>query len=266
VAPGEKPHVICVIGSRGGAGATTLSITVASLISRQLTKEVVLVDLDLHFGSLMLALDLDANDALSEALMQPDRIDNFFIDQAVQKKTEYLRVLAAEEPPQNTVDYHPSAIDRLLEELQRRFGWIVIDVPRSDTLAQRHILQAATDVVVVCDLSLPGVRDAMRLQQMIQELNAQAKVYVCGSGSVDPRKAPVKIADVERSLKRKVDLQIPFDDKNASAAVNSGKPLPEAAPSSSIVKALGPLVTQLIGDAEQKAGSKSFFGRLMGRS
>jgi pilus assembly protein CpaE len=264
-AQGEKPRVISVIGSRGGTGATTISISIAALIAQRLSKEVLLVDLDLHFGSLMLALDLEASDALSEALMQPDRIDNFFIDQAVQKKGDHLRVLAAEEPPQAALNYHPGAIDRLLDELQKRFGWIVVDLPRADTAVQRHVLQVSTDLVILCDMSLPGVRDAMRLQQVVQEFNSEAKVHIASSGSSDPRRAPVKVADLERSLKRRVDVQIPHDDKSAAAAVNSGKPLPEVAPTSSIVRALGPLVTTLIGDAA-KRGNRSFFGRLLGRT
>ncbi len=261
----EKARVISVIGSRGGSGATTAVIALGSMIGQRAGKEVLIVDLDLHFGSLMLALDLDANNALSEALMQPDRIDNFFIDQSVLKKTDHLCVLGAEEPPQSQFHFHPAAIDRLIDELQRRFAWIVVDVPRADPVMQRHILQASTDVMILCDLSLPGVRDAMRLQQLVQEINAGARVHILTSGTVDPRRAPVKVADLERSLKRKVDVQIPFDDKNASAAINSGRPLPEAAPTSGVVKALAPFVTALIGDAG-KGARRSFIGRLFGKA
>lgn len=262
----EKTRVVSVIGSRGGAGTTTAVIALGSMIGQRTGKEVLIVDLDLHFGSLMLALDLDANNALSEALMQPDRIDNFFIDQAVLKKSDHLCVLGAEEPPQTQFNFHPGAVDRLIDELQRRFAWIIVDVPRSDTVIQRHILQASTDVIILCDLSLPGVRDAMRLQQLVQEVNAEAKVHIMTSGTVDPRRAPVKVADLERSLKRKVDLQIPFDDKNASASINSGKPLPEASPTSAVVKALTPFVVGLIGDDGTKRAGRSFIGRLFGRA
>ena len=53
------------------------------------------------------------------------------------------------------------------------------------------------------------------------------------------------ISDVERTLKRKIDCQIPGDSAAALAAVNFGKPLSEAAPNSGIVKALRPLVASL---------------------
>ena len=70
----------------------------------------------------------------------------------------------------------------------------------------------------------------------------------------------VKVADLERTLKRKVDCQIPADVPSALAAVNFGKPLSEAAPNSPIVKALRPLVAALdqAGDNESaKAAGKA---------
>ena len=67
---------------------------------------------------------------------------------------------------------------------------------------------------------------------------------------LDARRSAVKVADVERTLKRKVDCQIPADAPAALAAVNFGKPLAEAAPNSAIVKALRPLVAGL--DSKQR--------------
>ena len=63
------------------------------------------------------------------------------------------------------------------------------------------------------------------------------------------------MADVERTLKRKVDCQIPADAAAALAAVNFGKPLSEAAPNSRIVKALRPLVAGLDPPGGGRAGA-----------
>jgi len=73
----------------------------------------------------------------------------------------------------------------------------------------------------------------------------QARLQVVTSGNIDPRRSAVKVPDLERTLKRKVDCQLPADAPSALAAVNFGKPLPEAAPNSPIIKALRPLVAAL---------------------
>src|SRR5262245_13282829 len=240
-----KPRTLSVIGARGGVGTTTAAITIASLLGSRLTEDVLLIDFDLHYGSLMLALDLEAIDALREALDQPDRIDALFIQQVAQKKNDHLYAMGAEEAPTGGFQARPHAASDFLRSVHRRFRWIVADVPRGDPVIQRQVIEASTDVLLITDLSLPGLRDAMRLQQMINEVAPGAALHVATSGAVDTRRSAVKIADVERTLKRKVNCQIPSDAAAVLAAVNFGTPLSEAAPNSGIVKALRPLVASL---------------------
>ena len=240
-----KPRTLSVVGVRGGVGATTLAVTLAGMIGTRLKEEVLLIDFDLHYGSLMLALDLEAIDALREALDQPDRIDALFIQQVAQKKSDLLYAIGAEEPPGGGFQARPHAAADFLRSVHRRFRWIVADVPRGDPVIQRQVIEASTDIVLVTDLSLPGVRDAMRLQQVAHDVAPQAKLHLVTSGIIDPRRSAVKVADLERTLKRKVACQIPADVPSALAAINFGKPLAEAAPNSPIVKALRPLVAAL---------------------
>ena len=241
----SKPRTLCVVGARGGVGATTLAVTLASMLGTRLKEEVLLIDFDLHYGSMMLALDLEAIDALREALDQPDRIDALFIQQVAQKKSDFLYAIGAEEPPGGGFQARPHAASDFLRSVHRRFRWIVADVPRGDPVIQRQVMEASTDVVLVTDLSLPGVRDAMRMQQLAHDVAPSARLHLVTGGVLDPRRSSVKVPDLERTLKRKVDCQLPADMPSALAAVNLGKPLPEAAPNSAIVKALRPLVAAL---------------------
>ena len=251
VMPGQSPlkdaapRTLSVIGARGGVGATTVAVAIAAMLGTRLKEEVLLIDFDLHYGSLMLALDLEAIDALREALDQPDRIDALFIQQVAQKKSEYLYAIGAEEAPTNGFQARPHAAGDFLRSIHRRFRWVVADVPRGDPAIQRQIIEASTDILLVTDLSLPGVRDAMRLQQLVHDVAPSAKLYIATGGAIDARRSAVKVADVERTLKHKVDCQIPADTAAALSAVNVGKPLSEAAPTSGIVKALRPLVAGL---------------------
>ncbi|MDP1964192.1 MAG: cellulose synthase operon protein YhjQ/BcsQ [Reyranella sp.] len=239
------PRTLSVIGARGGVGATTTAVTVAAMLGARLKEEVLLIDFDLHYGSLMLALDLEAIDALREALDQPDRIDALFIQQVAQKKSEFLYAMGAEEAPTNGFQARPHAAGDFLKSIHRRFRWVVADVPRGDPVMQRQVIEASTDILLVTDLSLPGVRDAMRLQQLVHDVAPAARLYIATGGAIEARRSAVKVSDVERTLKHKVDVQIPADTAAALSAVNVGKPVSEAAPASGIVKALRPLVASL---------------------
>lgn len=264
-----RPRTLSVLGARGGVGTTTAAVTIAAMLGTRLQEEVLLIDFDLHYGSLMLALDLEAIDALREALDQPDRIDALFIQQVAQKKSEYLFAMGAEEPPTGGFQARPHAASDFLRSFHRRFRWIVADVPRGDPVIQRQVLEASSDILLITDLSLPGVRDAMRLQQMVHEVAPGARLHIATSGAVDVRRSAVKVGDVERTLKRKIDCQIPADAGAALSAINFGKPLPEAAPGSGIVRALRPLVASLdsprTGERGGSAGSGQKASGLLGR-
>jgi pilus assembly protein CpaE len=251
------PRTFSIIGARGGVGATTAVIAIAAMLGARLEEEVLLIDFDLHYGSLMLALDLEAIDALREALEQPDRIDALFIQQVAQKKSEFLYAMGAEEAPTNGFQARPHAASDFLKSVHRRFRWIVADVPRGDPVIQRQVIEASTDILIVTDLSLPGVRDAMRLQQLVHDVAPGARLYIATGGAIDARRSAVKVSDVERSLKRKVDCQIPADSAAALSAVNVGKPVSEAAPASGIVKALRPLVAGLDLPSAENGSSKT---------
>lgn len=248
-----RPRTLAVIGARGGVGSTTTAISIASMLGTRLAEEILLIDFDLHYGSMMLALDLEAIDALREALDQPDRVDALFIQQVAQRKSDFLYAMGAEEPPTSGFQARPHAAHDFLRAVHRRFRWVVVDVPRGDPALQRQLIEASTDILIVTDLSLPGVRDAMRLQQVAHDVAPQARLLVATGGAIDARRSAVKVADVERTLKRKIDCKLPADPTSTLTAVNFGKPLPEAAPGSPIVKALRPLVASL--DSPEASGS-----------
>jgi pilus assembly protein CpaE len=240
--PNVPARVVAVVGARGGVGASTVAISVASMVAAMNKSDVLILDLDLHYGSVMLALDLDPSDALREALTSPERVDNLFVEQSVQRKGEFLCALGAEDPPNTPLQVEAGVLSQLVEKFQRKFNFIVLDVPRGDAVMQQQAFECATDIIVVGDLTLTGVRDGMRLLNFITECAPRATVYVLAGGSADPRKSPIRIADLEKSIKRKVDGQVAYDEKALAGAVNAGAPVPEVAPRSPIVKSLQPLV------------------------
>ncbi len=266
--PSVPARVVAVVGARGGVGASTVAISIASMVSTANKSDVLILDLDMHYGSVMLSLDLDPSDALREALTSPERVDNLFVEQSVQRKGEFLCALGAEDPPNTPVPIEKGVLTQLVAKFQRKFNFIVLDVPRGDPVIQQQAFESATDIIVVGDLTLTGVRDGMRLLNFISESAPRATVYVIAGGSADPRKSPIRIADLEKSIKRKVDGQVAYDEKALAGAVNTGVPVPEAAPRSPIVKSLQPLVKEFRapesakGSAQKDGAKKSLFGQL----
>ena len=250
-------QVIVFTGSRGGVGTTTSAVSCAWLIAEERGERVALLDLDLHFGTIALKLDTDPGSGLCEALEQPSRIDSLFIERAMVKVTENLRVLAAEASATQHMIIDAGAIDVLLYELRRKFSKIVVDLPRGATPIQRVVLAAATHAVVVCERSLAGLRDTMRLQTLMREQAPQVRVWLVEAGATAGRALLAK-GDFEKGIAKSLDFSISYDAKSAGAAANSGQPLPVAVPRSPVVREFRQLAEVLSGPALPVAKRKLF--------
>jgi pilus assembly protein CpaE len=252
-------EVVAFVGSRGGVGATTTAVSCAWLLGEKRQERTALVDLDLHFGTVGLKLDTDPGTGLCEALEQPSRIDSLFVERAMIKLSDTLRMLAAEAALGETMMVDPGAIDVLLYELRRKFSWVLVDLPRWVNPTQRVVLGAATRVIILCERSLAGLRDTIRLQALIRENAPQARILLVDGGASGER-ATVGKSEFEKAIGSPLDAVLPYDAKSAGAATNAGQPLPMAAPRSPVVRELEQLVGRLAGTTEVQ--KRKFFGLL----
>ncbi|MGE0258074.1 MAG: CpaE family protein [Alphaproteobacteria bacterium] len=260
-APAWLGQIVAFIGSRGGVGTTTTAVACASILARQQDSPTILLDLNLHFGTVALKLDVDPGTGLCEALEQPSRIDALFVDRATVKITDKLRVLAAEASVSETLIVDAGAIDSLIFELHRKFAWVVVDLPRWVTSAQRVVLGAANHVVVICERSLGGLRDTVRLQAFLREHAPQCQVLLVDSGAAAER-AGIGKAEFEKAVGKPFDVMLAHDIKSATAAANAGQPVPLTAPRSALARDAERIVAALRGPgARQK---RKIFGLTIG--
>jgi pilus assembly protein CpaE len=250
-------QVVVFMGSRGGVGATTAAVSCAWLLAEERQETTALIDLDLHFGTVALKLDTDPGSGLCEALEQPSRIDSLFVERAMVKVNDYLRVLAAEASMAESPMIDAGAIDLLLHELRRKFAWIVIDLPRGAMPLHRVVLAAANRAVLVCERSLAGLRDTIRLQTVIREQAPQAALILVEAGASGER-AVVSKSEFEKGIGRPLDVTLSYDPKAVGEATNSGQPLPVVAPKSPVLRDLRQLVALMTGAVEKGAKRRLF--------
>ncbi len=250
-AGGGLGNVIAFLGSRGGVGNTTAAVSTAWMLAEERNERTALVDLDLHFGTVALKLDTDPGNGLCEALEQPSRIDSLFIERAMIKVTDNLRVLAAEAAMAEPLIVDTGAIDVLLYELRRKFQWVVVDMPRFVSPLQRVVLAAASRTIVLCERSLAGLRDTIRVQTVLREHAPQSRLLLIESGAHGDR-ATVGKSEFEKAVGKSFDGTLSYDTKAAGAAANAGQPVPMAAPRSVYAREINQLVTTIAGATEAK--------------
>lgn len=248
----DRVHVACaIIGTRGGVGASTLATSLAWLLSERMGRHTALLDLDVHFGTGALALDLEPGRGLTDAIDNPSRIDGLFIERAMIKANEKLAILSAEAPISQPVMSDGTAFYQLQEEFKGAFECAVVDLPRSMLITYPHLVAEVGVVVVVAELTLASARDSIRLLSWLKSNAPQARVLVVAN-KVQPGAPEISRKDFETSIERSVDLMIPADAKAASAAAKLGQPLVEAARGSKTAFGIKSLADQILGAVEDK--------------
>ncbi len=257
---------VAVIGSRGGVGASSLVVNLGWLLSQEKKKKTAIIDLDLEFGTVALLLDLEPTTGLREALESPARIDSLFVESATAKLTENLSVMATEETLSTDVHFKSEAVDLLFDTLGRTNEFIIVDLPRSALAVRQRIFETVTDILLVTELTLPGLRDAMRILSNIEEAAAGQPVIVVANRAGSPQQA-MSPKDFQKALGHKIEFLIPQDEKAFKQAANNGKPLVQIDARGKASKVLQSIVAKLTNEkksvkSEDKVEKKSSWSQM----
>src|ERR671921_490480 len=221
----EKPNVTAaVIGVRGGVGASTVASSLAWLMGDKGGRSTALLDLDIHFGTGALGLDLEPGRGLTDAIENPSRIDGLFIERAMVRANDKLCVLSAEAPLNQSIMTDGSAYFQLQEEIRHAFEGTVIDLPRNVVVQFPHLVGDVNVVIVVVDFTLAATRDAIRVLSWLKANAVHSRVIVVAN-KVMANVQEVSRKDFEHSIERKVDVVLPLDPKAAMQAAKLGQPL-----------------------------------------
>lgn len=260
----RQAKIIVTIGVRGGVGASTVALNTAWLMAHELKHHVALLDLDLQFGTGALALDLEPGRGLRDIVGSPHRVDSLMIASSMATESEHFSVLAAEEAIDDFVVMDNAAIAALLKEIRGSFDVFVIDLPRHLFAAQKRLLASASDIVLVTDMTLTGIRDTLRFRNSIKTLECDARVTIVASRTSAAKAGQVDQAAFEKGAQAKIDFFISEDTKNVTLAANAGKAIAALAKTSPAVKALHALAVHLAGENKDKPENKSLAARLFG--
>jgi len=255
----DRPHCgIAVIGTRGGVGASTIATSLAWLLSEKEKRSTALLDLDVHFGTGALTLDLEPGRGLTDAIENPSRIDGLFIERAMVKASETLAVLSAEAPINAPLMTDGAAFYQLQEEMRAAFEATVVDLPRGMLVQHPHLISDIQAAVIVTELTLAAARDTIRILSWLKSNAPQTHVTIVANRVHAAAQLEITRKDFEGSIERKIDFVVPFDQKLVSQAAKLGKPLAETGKNSKTVAPILELARHVLGAGEDMvSGGKS---------
>ena len=228
--PSERPlgRVISFMGSKGGVGSSTMAHNVAWCLAEQFSDDVAVLDLDIAFGTLALAFNVDPQQGVADALVQPDRVDEMLLERFMAKQGDHINLLIAP----GSLDSEPSidieSFDVLLNLIRRTAPFVVIDLPHTWAPWTRHILMGSDEIVVTSTLDLAALRDTKSLYDNLapqRQNDEPMRIVVNHVGAY--RKTELSVKDYESAVGVDPTLAVVHDPVLFGTASNNGQMVPE---------------------------------------
>ncbi len=246
-----KRHIsTAVVGTRGGVGASMLATSLAWTFSTEHKLPTALLDLDVHFGTGALSLDLEPGRGLTDAIDNPSRIDGLFIERAMIRANDNLAILSAEAPINSPLMTDGSAFVQLEEEFRQAFEMTMIDLPRNMLINFPHLLADVNVVVLTTEMTLASARDTIRILSWLKTNAAHAQPLVVAN-KVQTGAAEISKSDFEASIERSIDFTVPYDLKAAANAAKLGQTFAEANRSAKASAVIRQLAERIMGATEE---------------
>lgn len=254
---------IAFMGARGGAGSSTIAHNVGWLLSNEFQEEVSIIDLDITFGTVALAFNIETQQHIDQALADPARLDDVLLDRFLVEYDENLRLLVAPATLNAEEKIVTDSLDRLLDLVRRRSSFVILDVPHRWAPWVQQVLLDADDTVITGTMDLSGLRDTRNLvERLRQQRGESGPVQMVLNHAGAYKKTELSPKDFENALEKEPDLVVPHDPALFGAAGNNGQMIGELNPRHKAVEALRAFALSLSGRQPTQKKKKSMLDGL----
>jgi len=223
-----RAKIFAVVGAKGGVGSSVISHNLAWHIAEDLSRETLLVDLDLEFGTSGLDFNLDIKRGLMDALASIDTLDEVKLQRLIYNQTPRLNVLSNPGALLHKIDISAEQMNMLIDLLRYMSSVVVLDVPHNWSESTQTALYLADEIIIVGSPDLACLRNLKMLYQNIAASRPNDSPPVVLVNQIGMNKRPeIPIKDFESVLGCSIDAEIPFDASLFGKASNNGEMLAE---------------------------------------
>jgi pilus assembly protein CpaE len=222
--PGKKVggKLFVFLGAKGGSGVTTIAGNFAVALAKESEQSTVLIDLDLPLGGVALDLGITAEFSTVNALQNFERLDANFFNKLLTKHSSGLSVLAA---PDRYMPLRPTgeSVDKLLAVARQNFEYVVVDAGTKLGPAPKLLLESASVVYLVTQVSISELRNSNRLiNEFFPSSNRKLEVVL---NRFTPRSLVIDEESITKALTRPANWKIPNDYPAVRRAQDTATPL-----------------------------------------
>jgi pilus assembly protein CpaE len=242
-------QIIAVFSPKGGVGTSTVAANLAVALRQQTNKKVALVDANVVFGDLTVILNLRSDKTIIDIAQRVDEMDRDLLNDVLATHTSQVKVLLAPPDPQRGELVTADHLRAILDLMRQEFDYIVVDTPASFQDRSLAVLDMANRIVTLMTLEMHCIRNIKLFLEVADLLEyPHEKVMLVLNKATN--RTGIRADDVEKTIQRKVLLQIGDAAQEMTLSINQGVPLVIGKPNHQVVRDLNNLARELAATAK----------------
>ncbi len=223
-------RVIAFMGLTGGTGSSVISHNVAHELSTIYDEQVIVVDLDIAYGTAALNYNMQPRQTVVDALTQSHEIDPAMLNQFFMELDETdLSILASPASLSTGMQITTEPVEALMRVVKPMAEFIVIDLPHVWDGWVNDVVAAADEVVMVCRPDLTNLRNAKNVLEFLgpkRGVDAPTRLILNQVGAA--KRSDLSSKDFKDALALEPALSIAYDPEAFGLALNNGEMMSKA--------------------------------------
>src|SRR4051794_20378197 len=218
-----RGRIVTVFSAKGGCGKTTLATNMAAVLADRGRREVALVDLDLAFGDVAIALQLFPAHTIADAVPLGENLDFGSLQSLLTPHSPGLTTLVAPVEPGSGEQIPAALVSRILEVLRDHYDYVIVDTPPAFDDQVLTAFDLSDVVALIATLDIPALKNLKLTLETMELLNYPRDRWRIVLNRADS-KVGLAISEVEKTLRTTISTQIP-SSRDVPAAINRGVPI-----------------------------------------
>lgn len=240
-------QIFSVFSTKGGTGKTFFATNLAIALLKATNKKVALLDFDLDYGNVSLALDLVPKFSINDVIDDIKNIDADYIETFMTSHESGIKVLAASKEPNNNEFINGEHIQIILKALQSAYDYVVVDMSSRFNDATNPAFIFSERLFLITTPEIMSVKNIKGAITTLTDFNyPKNKINIVLNKYA--KNNDIRSNDIEKILGFDILFKIPDDYQKVMSSLNQGIPYFQKYPRSDIGKSFSTIVKYIAND------------------
>ncbi|GEA51107.1 Flp pilus assembly protein [Vibrio inusitatus NBRC 102082] len=255
----DLADLLVFVNSKGGSGASTVSLNTAIELAKNKENKVLYLDLDVQFGAIQDYLDLKPQYGLHDIIDGSNELDEVSLQTLVTTHFSGLSFLNFQQMHPIENELKARSLHTVIPSLREHYSHVVADLSRGIEANYSSLILQATKVYFIAQQSYVSIKNTNDMLGVVELEFGLSRDQVEVVVNRYDKKQHLKITDIEEALGQIRVHVMPNDYKIVNESSNLGKPFSLSKKKSPVSEAIERLASSISKNEEE---TKSWFGKI----